>query len=166
MGYCKNHIGRHFYRKWGLILSIEDDHHHFAFFEQIRIIQHITTNVYLIEILYIHEYQLVSFWIEVLERTGLYTYIVYLVPCRKSIVNSLSCGYTLELGSHKSRPFAWLHMKKFNNLVNVMIKTDTQSFLNISCTCHTIYIINLFLKTSHHILWTYPCIKLFRGYIA
>ena len=81
--------------------------------------------MHLVKVLYVHEYKLFALWVEILERTCLHTYIVYLVPGRESVVNGFSCGNTLEFCSHKSRPFPWLHMEKFDDFVNVMVETDT-----------------------------------------
>jgi hypothetical protein len=58
------------------------------------------------------------------------------MTCRKSIIDHLTGGNTLEFGSDKCRAFSRFYVKKLNDFINVIVELNAQSFSYVGGRCH------------------------------
>ena len=78
----------------------------------------------------------ITLFVEVGVGTALNADDVDLCSRRKSVFEHTTSFYIAHFSANESGALAGFNVEEFNDCVNVVVKVDTQSVLNVSCCCH------------------------------
>ena len=107
-----------------------------ALFHEVRIVNEVLIEMYLLESLLVHEVISVLILVKELVRPSLDIDGLDLRSCGKRVLEDTSVLKVTELGLHESRTFARFYMLEPHNGAWLAVIIDVQSVFEISCCCH------------------------------
>ena len=105
---------------------------------QVRVLDQVAVDVYLLERLGMHEIAAQIVLVEILVGTALDADRLDPLAGRKGLVQNTAVLEVLQFGADESRTLAGLHVQELDDRKRLAVQLDAHPVLDISCGCHCI----------------------------